>query len=196
MMGPPRLPPAAHRLSSGQTQKHASPDGRASRIVLFLDFDGVLHPSDVYLERGRPVLRTQGELFMWSHSLVDALKSYPNVAIVLSTSWARVFGYERAKKALVEPLRTRVIGATWHSSMAKCQFSGMKLQYGWWDEASRFEQIIRYVEGARLVRWMAIDDQGESWSPQYTDNLILTDPSRGIADPRALAELHARLVML
>ena len=30
--------------------------------ILFLDYDGVLHPDDVYLERGRPVLRATGQL--------------------------------------------------------------------------------------------------------------------------------------
>ena len=44
-------------------------------MILFLDFDGVLHPDAVYLERGRPVLRTDGELFMWSRHLVDVLAS-------------------------------------------------------------------------------------------------------------------------
>ncbi len=28
--------------------------------VLFLDFDGVLHPDEVYLQRGKPVLRCDG----------------------------------------------------------------------------------------------------------------------------------------
>lgn len=42
-------------------------------MILFLDFDGVLHPDAVYRERGRPVLRDQGELFMWSGRLVDVL---------------------------------------------------------------------------------------------------------------------------
>jgi hypothetical protein len=46
-------------------------------MILFLDFDGVLHPDAVYLERGRPVLRADGELFMWAHHLVDALASAP-----------------------------------------------------------------------------------------------------------------------
>ena len=32
--------------------------------VLFLDFDGVLHPDAVFLTRQRPALRSEGELFM------------------------------------------------------------------------------------------------------------------------------------
>lgn len=67
-------------------------------MILFLDFDGVLHPDAVYRERGRPVLRDQGELFMWSRRLVDVLVNRPDVRLVLSTSWAREFGFSRARR--------------------------------------------------------------------------------------------------
>lgn len=193
--GPPMSAPDFDRQTSGEAQTPRA-NGRLIRTVLFLDFDGVLHPNDVYLEKRRPVLRAEGELFMWAPSLVDALKCYPHVQIVLSTSWSRVFGFERAKNALPTALRERVVGATWHSQMGRCQLGGMKLQYSWWDEASRFEQILRYVDRARSLRWVAIDDQGQSWPPKYMKNLILTDPTRGIADPRALSQLHARLAAL
>ena len=87
-------------------------------MILFLDFDGVLHPDAVYLERGRPVLRADGEPFMWSCHLVDALASASHVRIVLSTSWARELRFARARDYLPAELRPRVIGATWHSGMA------------------------------------------------------------------------------
>ena len=83
-------------------------------MILFLDFDGVLHPDAVYLERGRPVLRADGELFMWSRYLVDVLASAPQIRIVLSTSWARELRFNRARDYLTAELRPMVIGATWH----------------------------------------------------------------------------------
>ena len=45
-------------------------------MILFLDFDGVLHPDEAYLVKGRPVLRAEGALFMWTPLLADALKNY------------------------------------------------------------------------------------------------------------------------
>jgi hypothetical protein len=33
-------------------------------MILFLDFDGVLHPVDAYLVNGRPTLKCNGALFM------------------------------------------------------------------------------------------------------------------------------------
>ena len=38
-------------------------------MILFLDYDGVLHPDSAYLVRGRPVLRATGGLFMWAEPL-------------------------------------------------------------------------------------------------------------------------------
>ena len=87
-------------------------------MILFLDFDGVLHPDDAYLVRGRPVLRAEGALFMWASPLAALLDAHPQVQIVLSTSWARELGFSRARRFLPDTLRARVIGATWHSAMA------------------------------------------------------------------------------
>jgi len=56
-------------------------------MLLFLDYDGVLHPDEVYLKRGRPVLRGPGELFMWVPHLLSAIEG-ADVRIVLSTSFA------------------------------------------------------------------------------------------------------------
>ena len=39
-------------------------------MILFLDYDGVLHPDHVYLVSGRPVPRADGELLMWAPILV------------------------------------------------------------------------------------------------------------------------------
>jgi len=169
-------------------QMHKKPDP-----VLFLDFDGVLHPDSVYLEHRRPVVRGGGSLFMWAPHLLNALAPHPQVQIVLSTSWVRVLGFGRARKALPEQLRTRVIGATWHSRMGKSEFGGFRLPTSWWDDATRYQQIAGYVARARLTRWVAIDDNCEGWPAELADQLILTDSNRGISDPAALAKLRERL---
>jgi len=162
-------------------------------MILFLDFDGVLHPDAVYLKKGRPVLHGAGELFQWAPHLSSALASHPNVAIVLSTSWARVLGFDRARGALPELLRQRVIGATWHSKMGRSVFGGFRLPECWWDQVSRYQQIAGYVRRAQLTEWVAIDDHGEAWADEHADNLVWTNPDKGISDPLALATLHKRL---
>jgi hypothetical protein len=57
--------------------------------VLYLDFDGVLHPEEVYQRRGAPpyVKHPAGHtLFEHAELLAEVLKPYVNVAVVLSTS--------------------------------------------------------------------------------------------------------------
>jgi len=162
-------------------------------MILFLDYDGVLHPDAAFLEKGRPVLRGEGALFMWSRYLQDVLVSHPQVEIVISSSWCRVFGFSRAKWFLPPSLQPRVIGGTWHSSMARSEFGGFKMPHTWWDSATRYEQIIRYVRRARLEHWLAVDDNNEGWAEVDADRLILTDPNKGVSDPHVLSALHEKL---
>ena len=131
-------------------------------MILFLDFDGVLHPDSAYLVKGRPTLKGEGELFMWAPLLVKTLADFPEVQIVLSTSWARELSFNRARRWLPEELRARVVGSTWHSAMS-FKREGFRSLATWWDEATRYEQIKRYAGRAGLTDWVAIDDQPEGW---------------------------------
>ncbi len=156
-------------------------------MILFLDFDGVLHPDAAYLQKGRPVLHGEGTLFMWAPPLIEALAPHSHVKIVLSTSWVRVRGFSRARSALPEALAKRVIGATWHSSMLRSDELGNPLP------VTRYQQIARYISRAQVTQWTAIDDDGEGWVESHRDRLILTDPNKGIADPAALEQLRRAL---
>lgn len=162
-------------------------------MILFLDFDGVLHPDAVYLERGRPVLRADGELFMWAHHLVDALASAPHVRIVLSTSWARELRFNRARDYLPAELRPKVSGATWHSGMATDDEHRPLGRDTWWDSSTRYQQIRRYVDRAGITDWIAVDDQPEGWAAADRDKLVATDSSLGLSAPSARVRLAAAL---
>ena len=48
---------------------------QATDVVLFLDFDGVLHPDDVYRTRHGLELRAPGALMMHAPLLVELLES-------------------------------------------------------------------------------------------------------------------------
>lgn len=157
-------------------------------MILFLDFDGVLHPSSVFLEKSRPVLHGDGELFMWTPQLIEALAPYPNVKIVLSTNWVRIRGFSRVRGALPESLQHRVIGATWHSSMLDDEND--------YDNSSRFKQIAKYVSMKNTQHWLAIDDlheHSENWGVSYLAHLVKTNPQLGLSDPATLAQLKEML---
>jgi hypothetical protein len=158
-------------------------------MLLFLDFDGVLHPDAVYLRRGRAELRAEGQLFMWAHYL-QAVVEETDVQIVLSTSWARHLGYQRARKALPEPVSRLVVGATWHSAMRKAGSDHRTL----WDLQTRYEQIQSYLGRLRgPVEWLAVDDDDVGWPEEKRSRLIHTDSNLGLSCADAREQLRERL---
>lgn len=161
-------------------------------MILFLDFDGVLHPDAAFLVKGRPTLKAEGELFMWAPLLIKTLSDFPEVQIVLSTSWARELSFSRARRWLPEELAARVIGSTWHSAMLFKREDFRSLST-WWDEATRYQQIKRYAGRAGLSDWVAIDDQPEGWGADDLDKLVHTNSNTGLSDPAVLTLLAARL---
>ncbi|MNF68041.1 hypothetical protein D3C84_498740 [compost metagenome] len=133
--------------------------------TLFLDFDGVLHPHAVYLTRQGPTLKAEGTLFMWAPTLANLLDDFPMISLVLSTSWVRHLGYKRELGYLPRELRERVIGAKWHSSMAK----------GWadenqWDGKIRYDQICRYAARSQLRHWIVLNDDVQGWEKVSTQH--------------------------
>ena len=158
-------------------------------MILFLDFDGVLHPDAVYITRSGPRLRGDGELFMWTPLLDELLQHFPKVRIVLSTSWVRQLGFSRAKKRLPPSLQSKIVGSTWHSSMEKDLSNAI-----WWDDATRHDQIARYVARSQVTDWIAIDDDAKGWDSAHSHRLVLAQPTRGLSDPLTLAKLKDLLV--
>lgn len=157
-------------------------------MILFLDFDGVLHPDSVFLTRQGPKLRSEGELFMWAGLLEHAINDFPGVGVVLSTSWVRNIGFSRSIKRLPQAVQHRVVGATWHSSMISELTDG-----NWWDQSSRYSQIARYVARSAVSDWIAVDDDTEGWADSDLHRLVAVDPALGLSEARALDELRAKL---
>lgn len=168
-------------------------------MILFLDFDGVLHPSEVYHTRGSGIiLRADGHnLFEHADLLVELLSPYPDVQIVLSTSWvAALRSYDRAKKYLPQALQERVFSATWHSS-----YGHHSAGWGWgsefdrfsWNALTRHEQIRRYVRRHELVNWLEIDDDDAGWPDDQRHLLVCTNELGGLGDKSAQADLVAKL---
>lgn len=80
-------------------------------MILYLDFDGVLHPDEAYWygpERGvllktanLPIEYADHDLFCYAASLTEILDDFPEIRIVLSTSWVDDdrMGYASASSA-------------------------------------------------------------------------------------------------
>lgn len=146
--------------------------------TLFLDFDGVLHPYDVYLVNGKAV-RPGGGLFVYAPLVVAALAPYPTVKIVLSTSWVSAIGFEESRSRLPVELQRRVVGAT--------------------DQATartRHSQIAHYVRQHGLISWLAVDDDTEGWPAEQRKNLVRTPRAMGLSYLDAQLELADKLALL
>lgn len=153
-------------------------------MILYLDFDGVLHPGDVYLQDGAPRLMVHGALFMWAPILETALLACPEVEIVLSTSWVQKLGLEFAQAALTPTLRRRVVSATWTTEEAA--------QY---EQSTRYAQIARHAENAKLADadWFAIDNDDFGWPHEKREQLIRCHSDLGLSEPRVQRRLYEKL---
>lgn len=104
----------------------------------------------------------------------ELLAPYPDVKIVLSTSWVRVKNFEFAKRQLPSSLQKRVVGATFHNrEMQKFDFDNM----------SRGMQICADVGRRKPAGWFAIDNDDQGWPAWCRDRLIKTEDRLGLSDP-------------
>ena len=158
-------------------------------MILFLDFDGVLHPDEAYWYPGRGVvLKTCNlpeeyqhlDLFCYAEALATVLADFPHVRIVLSTSWVPTIGYSQSRDRLPEALQRRVIGATYHSKHTPR-----------WNYQSRYEQIRENVLYRELgSRWVAVDNDNVGWAEEQMDWLVHTDDNKGFSDLAAHEKLR------
>ncbi len=163
-----------------------SPLAGRGQPLLYLDFDGVLHHEDVWRHPRRGVyfgpLGEGHEFFEHAERLAEVLAPFPQVRIVLSTSWVRMLGFERAKRQLPAVLQARVIGATHHSAMPQDVFANMP----------RGEQVLSDVRRRKPSAWVALDDDIEGPSA-YQRGLVATDPAQGLLGGGVIEHLEAHL---
>jgi len=163
-----------------------------NETVLYLDYDGVLHPADVRVTtdalrrpqvyiRGKP---TSHPLFEHVELLESLLQPFPALRIILATSWVREFGQEFALEQLTPNLRARVIGATWRP--------GMRFQ-----PPARYYCIQIDAEERGFERWLALDDDLYCWPKNELHRVVApVDRLLGLAEPGIAEELQAKLSAL
>jgi len=144
-------------------------------LLLYLDFDGVLHHENVLWHPRRGVYAGAPgfELFEHAALLAELLAPHPQVGIVLSTSWVRTLRYSRVVKRLPPDLRHRVLGATFHSQMDVQIFLAQP----------RGRQVLADVARRQPKDWFALDDTDEGWSPESRPHVLITDERLGVSAP-------------
>lgn len=147
-------------------------------MIIFLDFDGVLHPisSRIVRQEGGAIVIDQapdGEpIFCRVPLLAAVLRDFPEVRIVLSSSWTRYV----PKAALLEPLQDladRVIG-----SLSP------------YERGTRYERVRTFLEPFEGEPWIAIEDDRRNFPDAVP--VLWTDSSTGLTI-KDLALLRMRL---
>lgn len=137
-------------------------------MIIFLDFDGVLHPRHV----------PDGS-FSQLNAFLELLDEFPLVQLVISSSW-RVHMDKGTLASLFGRHEVKVIGAT---PVIKGQVQ---------NDFYRLSEIQAWIEGTNYKGpWLAIDDADEEFPFEYP-HLFLCDGHRGL-DEQALQDLRQRL---
>ena len=123
--------------------------------ILFLDFDGVLHPASP----------TPNNIFGKAKELGELLSLFP-CNIVISSSWRFHFPFAELVQRFPENIRHLIVGQTGEPHIGK------------WP---RFNEIKDYMIQKRLVAdWRALDDSYFEF-PNYCEELILCNPNTGVS---------------
>lgn len=134
--------------------------------VLFVDFDGVLHDEE---------LTNEGVLFREIDRLEALLDDYPDVSLVLTTSWQLLSSLGRLKTVFRPEHRSRIEGGTGDLHPESYSYNRGLLVQRW---------MATY---GKERRWIALDDD-ETLYPAGLRNLILCRDGFYDAEEAALRE--------
>ena len=152
--------------------------------ILFLDYDGVLHPWSVrFNEKLELTLECEDKslfLFCWAptlESILDDVDPESHIKIVLSTTWAHRDGWKEVAKRLTPGLQSRVVDGT--------------IGYN----RPRGLQTKKYVEEINIAdhEWLAIDDDDYMWPTHLLNQLIETDKNLGLLEKSTQQLLRIKL---
>lgn len=139
--------------------------------LVFLDFDGVMHP--VGCEPSRH--------FCQRNLFEEVMREHPDARIVISSTWRQAYPLAEMKRFFSPDIAERIVGKTpTHEDED--------------DEHVRYREILSVLKNPKVAgaRWIAIDDS-EFEFPDGCPNLLRCYPDRGF-DLEAARELRARLL--
>jgi hypothetical protein len=141
-------------------------------MILFLDFDGVLH-SDGTDGPNAP-------LFCKLPDLEALLRQFPRVRVVISSTWREHHSLDELRVHFSPGMRTRIIGST----------PGPRRDGYGYAPAQREDEIVAWLvaNGGSDQPWVALDDADWQFS-QHLDQLVVCNHETGF-DDRARDELR------
>jgi hypothetical protein len=122
--------------------------------VLFLDFDGVVHPG--------PGVDTKLGHWVWLPALTRLLAGHPDVRVVVHSTWRYDYDLDELRE-LLGSLGARVVGVT--------------------PRGQRWDSIEWWMsQNYKMVRsWRVLDDAPDEFPEPAPAQLIVCDPSTGVS---------------
>ena len=140
-------------------------------MILFIDFDGVLHP----------VQCDPSQQFIHVARLEVVLRQHDGLMLALSTSWQDAHSIDSLRRHFSGDIAKRIVGGTFSADPDR-------------KAKSRHQQIQMFLRASRRPQdqWTALDDTADGFPPRCTQ-LVLCDPARGF-DEQAETRLRTRLL--
>lgn len=141
-------------------------------MILFVDFDGVLHP------------RAPGKgLFSNLARLEAVLRDFKFVEVVITSTWREDMTFDQLQELFSPDIRTRIIGTT----------PVVEIDFPAGPAGSRQEEILLFLEQGNYKdhSWLALDDEERLFQPDCP-NLIKCHTQIGF-DTATENELRKRL---
>jgi hypothetical protein len=166
------------RLSTLKRRNSTVDKDDRRRVIVFLDFDGVLHGTGMIheIDFSADTIVLPPACFQHVAALASALDPFPDVKIVVSSSWRTLYELE-SLRLLLGPLGPRVIETTGRN------------------ERTRFGEIESYLSRRRPCDWLAIDDDDWGWPADLRDHLVRPDHTVGLSGGD-LQQVQERLRLL
>lgn len=145
-------------------------------MILFLDFDGVLHPEPCF---------DQTKMLCFLPRLERVLRDHPQIKIVISSTWRESRSLQELQRLFSENIAQRVIGVTpcWRDYPELFEVNGYQ----------RHTEILTWIRFSEepWVKWIAVDDKAFLFKP-FLKNLVRTQSLTGFD---AAAENQLRLLI-
>ena len=120
-------------------------------MILFLDFDGVLHP--FFPREDLPDAENQHLSYLPRFAAV--LQDFPTVRLVIASDWRKRHTLDELR-SLFGDLGSRIVGTTPVLEKIGLDWTGC-----------RQREVLAYLEAEKLdgMRWIALDDDAENYLP-------------------------------
>ena len=149
-------------------------------MILFLDFDGVLHPQTPR----RDLSDAENRLFSYLPRLEAVLRDFPQWRIVISSSWREGRPWKNVISAFSADIALRIAGGT----------PVLQRKEPPYPKHPRFDEIGLYLaaQGEQGVPWLALDDEVRLFPPGCPHLILCADGFHQAEEDALRARLRGR----